>query len=157
MPFVMTVQRIFFFYMVEGWAMLWLTKGWVSGFVQQLVEQKMRSELSGADPDLTSALIPSYTIGCKRVLLSDEYLSCFKDNTNVHLETAPIKAVTRTGVDTRDGHHELDILVYATGFDIQASICSFPTNGRGGLVMQNQLRFSPAPTLGSQFPTSQTS
>ena len=26
MPFVMTVQRIFFFYMVEGWALLWLTK-----------------------------------------------------------------------------------------------------------------------------------
>ena len=25
-PFIMTVQRIFFFYMVEGWAMLWLTK-----------------------------------------------------------------------------------------------------------------------------------
>ena len=25
-PFVMTVQRIFFFYMVEGWALLWLTK-----------------------------------------------------------------------------------------------------------------------------------
>jgi len=130
MPFLMTVQRIFFFYMVEGWALLWLTKGWVSSLVQQLVERKMRSELSGAKPDLTEALIPSYTIGCKRVLLSDEYLSCFKDNTHVHLETAPIKAVTRTGVDTRDGHHELDILVYATGFDIQASICSFPTYGR---------------------------
>ena len=25
-PFLMTVQRIFFFYMVEGWALLWLTK-----------------------------------------------------------------------------------------------------------------------------------
>jgi len=151
-PFVMTVQRIFFFYMVEGWALLWLTKGWVSGIVQQFVEQKMRSELSGADPHLTSALIPSYTIGCKRVLLSDEYLSCFKDNTHVHLETAPIKAVTRTGVDTRDGHHELDILVYATGFDIQASICSFPTNGRGGRVMQDQFKVQPCAYLGITVP-----
>ena len=67
----------------------------MSSLVQQLVERKMRAELSGAKPDLTEALIPSYTIGCKRVLLSDEYLSCFKDNTHVHLETAPIKAVTR--------------------------------------------------------------
>jgi len=127
-------------------------QGWVSGIVQQFVEQKMRSELSGADPHLTSALIPSYTIGCKRVLLSDEYLSCFKDNTHVHLETAPIKAVTRTGVDTRDGHHELDILVYATGFDIQASICSFPTNGRGGRVMQDQFKVQPCAYLGITVP-----
>ena len=26
MPFLMTIQRLFFFYMVEGWALLWLTK-----------------------------------------------------------------------------------------------------------------------------------
>ena len=55
----------------------------------------MGSELSGAKSDLTEALIPSYTIGCKRVLLSDEYLSCFKDNQHIHLETSPITAVTR--------------------------------------------------------------
>ena len=67
----------------------------MSSLVQQLLEQKMRSELSGAESDLTSALIPSYTIGCKRVLLSDEFLSCFKDNAHVHLETAPINAVTK--------------------------------------------------------------
>ena len=36
----------------------------------------------------------------------------------------------RTGVETKDGSHELDVLVYATGFDVQASICSFPTTGR---------------------------
>ena len=67
----------------------------VSSLVQKFVEQKMRSELSGAKSDLTEALIPSYTIGCKRVLLSDEYLSCFKDNQHIHLETSPITAVTR--------------------------------------------------------------
>ena len=55
----------------------------------------MGSELSGAKSDLTEALIPSYTIGCKRVLLSDEYLSCFKDNRHIHLETSPITALTR--------------------------------------------------------------
>ena len=67
----------------------------MSSLVQKFVEQKMRSELFGAKSDLTEALIPSYTIGCKRVLLSDEYLSCFKDNAHVHLETSPINTVTK--------------------------------------------------------------
>merc|ERR1712156_1049935 len=151
-PFLMTLQRVFFFYMVEGWALLWLTKGLVSSLVQKFVEQKMRSELSGAQSDLTEALIPSYTIGCKRVLLSDEYLSCFKDNQHIHLETSPITAVTRTGVETKDGSHQLDVRVYATGFDVQASICSFPTTGRSGQVMRDQFEARPCAYLGITVP-----
>jgi len=151
-PFLMTLQRTFFFYMVEGWALLWLTKGWCSSLVQCLLESKMRSELSGASSSLTSSLVPDYTLGCKRVLLSDEYLATFRDEAHVSLVTSPITRVTEAGVETEQGEVELDVLVYATGFDIEGSICSFPTTGRSGKVLREQFAAQPCAFLGITVP-----
>lgn len=76
-------------------------------------------EKSVADPDLRASLTPDYPIGCKRVLISDEFLSALTRE-NVSLVTEAIECITSAGVRTADGtEHEADILVYATGFDTQ--------------------------------------
>ena len=69
------------------------------------------------DPDLREKLRPRYTIGCKRPVISDDYLSTF-NRPNVSLITEPLSRIEKTGVRTADGRlHEADVIVYATGFE----------------------------------------
>jgi len=71
------------------------------------------------DPALRDELTPDYPIGCKRVLISDNFFSSLTRD-NVSLITAGIERITPQGVRTVDGkEHEADVLVYATGFDTQ--------------------------------------
>jgi cation diffusion facilitator CzcD-associated flavoprotein CzcO len=88
-----------------------------------------------ADPALREKLTPPYRLGCKRVLISDEYYPVLT-RPNVTLETGPIRVVTPDGVTMQDGrHHPLDVLVLATGFDTTASLARVPVVGRDGLIL----------------------
>jgi cation diffusion facilitator CzcD-associated flavoprotein CzcO len=69
-----------------------------------------------ADPGLRSALTPGYEIGCKRVLLSNDFYPALARE-NVTLEPS---ALARTDGPTATGEsgagYDLDVLVFATGF-----------------------------------------
>lgn len=68
------------------------------------------------DPDLLARLTPDYAIGCKRILLSNDYYPALARD-NVTVVTDPITTITRTGVVTSDGTgHLTDVLILATGF-----------------------------------------
>lgn len=68
------------------------------------------------DPELRKKLTPDYTIGCKRVLISDEYYPTLTQE-HVHLETDQITAITEKGVATKCGKvFEVDVIIYGTGF-----------------------------------------
>lgn len=78
-----------------------------------------------ADPELRKKLTPNYPIGCKRILVSDDYLPAVQRE-NVDLVTTPIERIEESGVRTKDGIlHEVDVIIFATGFkpfDIAQSI-----------------------------------
>lgn len=65
---------------------------------------------------LRDQLTPDYMIGCKRILISNDYYPTFLRD-NVALETSGIVEVTETGILTNDGEIELDALVLCTGFE----------------------------------------
>jgi cation diffusion facilitator CzcD-associated flavoprotein CzcO len=68
------------------------------------------------DPVLKAKLTPDYPIGCKRILVSDDYYQALM-RPNVELVTEAVKTVTAKGVQTGDGvEHACDVLVYGTGF-----------------------------------------
>jgi cyclohexanone monooxygenase len=74
------------------------------------------------DPRLADLLAPEeppYPFGTKRPSLEQGYYEAFArpDVHLVDLRATPIEAVTPTGVRTTAGHHDLDVLVLATGFD----------------------------------------
>ncbi|WP_324192711.1 NAD(P)/FAD-dependent oxidoreductase [Nocardia transvalensis] len=78
------------------------------------------------DPEVRRKLTPDYRFGCKRPMVSDEYYAAFA-RPNVDLVTEKIIEITPTGVRTADGeHHEVDAIVWATGFHVQDSIRLFP-------------------------------
>ncbi|WDI30366.1 NAD(P)/FAD-dependent oxidoreductase [Hyphococcus flavus] len=73
-------------------------------------------ENSIADPALRTKLTPDYPIGCKRILISDDYFRAIQ-KPNVDLVTEGIDGFVEHGVITRDGKlHEADVVILATGF-----------------------------------------
>jgi cation diffusion facilitator CzcD-associated flavoprotein CzcO len=66
--------------------------------------------------ELRAKLTPDYMIGCKRILISNDYYPTFLRD-NVELETSGIVEVTERGIVTEDGEIELDALVLCTGFE----------------------------------------
>ena len=151
-PILMTIQRVILFLLVEVWAAIWLTKGRLSQWFQLFIEGNMRAQLEDKS-FLTSQLIPKYNLGCKRVLLSDDFLPVFKNNLNCHLVTDSIEHVTEYGVKTDKEEVDLDVIVYATGFDIEGSICGFDTIGRNNTLLRDHFEIEPCAYLGITVPT----
>ncbi|MBU3061052.1 NAD(P)/FAD-dependent oxidoreductase [Nocardia sp. NEAU-G5] len=84
------------------------------------------------DPELRRKLTPDYAAGCKRGLFSNEYFPALT-RTNVAVETAAIEAVTPTGIRTADGvEHEVDVIIYGTGFKGTEFLAPMNICGRGG-------------------------
>ena len=76
------------------------------------------------DPHLRKRLTPDYTIGCKRILMSNDFYPALREP-HVHLVTDPIRHLTPTGVHTsRD--HTLDVLIFGTGFQASDMLAPFP-------------------------------
>jgi len=70
------------------------------------------------DPALRARLTPNYRIGCKRILISDDYYPALQQP-NVELVTESIRAVTPHGIRTADGvERGLDTIILGTGFHV---------------------------------------
>jgi cation diffusion facilitator CzcD-associated flavoprotein CzcO len=71
------------------------------------------------DPQVAALLTPSHPFGCKRPIIDQGYYETFnRDNvTLVDLRKGPIVEIGPTGVRTEHELHELDVIIYATGFD----------------------------------------
>jgi cation diffusion facilitator CzcD-associated flavoprotein CzcO len=91
------------------------------------------------DPGTAAALTPSHPFGCKRPIIDQGYYETFnRDNvTLVDLRKGPIRRVTATGIDTEQGFHELDVIIYATGFDaMTGALTRMDIRGRNGMSLR---------------------
>ncbi len=91
------------------------------------------------DADVAKALIPHYPMGCKRQIIDTDYFETFnRDNVSlVDLRKNPILEVTPTGIRTEDGEVELDVIVYATGFDtMTGALNRIDIRGAGGTSLR---------------------
>ncbi len=73
----------------------------------------MRRQLR--DPEVRRKAWPHYTFGCKRVLFSSDFLPALQ-RPGVELVAAPITRVTESGVEADGGVHQVDCVIYGTGF-----------------------------------------
>jgi cation diffusion facilitator CzcD-associated flavoprotein CzcO len=70
------------------------------------------------DPELRRKLTPDYRVGCKRAILSDDYLPTLQ-RPNVEVVTERISEIREHSVLTADGReHPVDTIIYGTGFDV---------------------------------------
>jgi cation diffusion facilitator CzcD-associated flavoprotein CzcO len=76
---------------------------------------KLKTEVH--DSVIRQKLTPPYKLGCKRVLVSDDYYPAF-NRPNVNLITDSIEKITTDSIITKDGQaYPVDIIVFATGFE----------------------------------------
>jgi cation diffusion facilitator CzcD-associated flavoprotein CzcO len=105
------------------------------------------------DPDVAASLVPHYPIGCKRLILDTGYFECFnRDNvTLVDLRKDPIRRITPTGIETQQQHVELDVIVFATGFDaMTGALNRIDIRGRDGRLLRDEWVDGPHSFLGLQ-------
>ncbi|MGE0708066.1 MAG: flavin-containing monooxygenase [Planctomycetota bacterium] len=115
--------------------------------VERVARQHLREQVP--DPELRARLTPDYVIGCKRILLSDDYYPALQRE-NVELVTEAIERITPRGVRTADGRErELDALVLATGFHAADAMAPFPLLGRGGRSLDEAWRAGAAAYKGT--------
>ncbi|MEV6771554.1 NAD(P)/FAD-dependent oxidoreductase [Nocardia sp. NPDC051030] len=90
------------------------------------------------DPEVREKLTPQYALGCKRPSFSNDYLKTF-NRENVVLETDPITEITATGLRTTGQHHQVDVLIMATGFKVMESgnMPTFDLHGSGGTRLED--------------------
>ncbi|CAI4212651.1 unnamed protein product [Parascedosporium putredinis] len=87
------------------------------------------------DPVLCEKLIPKWELGCRRITPGPGYLECFL-KPNCHLTDSGIVRITENAVVTADGkHHEVDVVICATGFDVSHRP-RFPIVGLNGVDLQ---------------------
>jgi cation diffusion facilitator CzcD-associated flavoprotein CzcO len=88
--------------------------------LSRLPERMARAHLEAQvpDPGLRERLTPRYEVGCKRILLSDEYYPTLQ-RPHVELVTGAIAEIRPRGVLTADGvEHRADAIVWGTGFRV---------------------------------------
>ncbi|MGY1807484.1 flavin-containing monooxygenase [Blastococcus sp. SYSU D00669] len=101
------------------------------------VEKVARAHLARQvrDPKLRTALTPGYTIGCKRILISNDYYPAVAAP-NAELVTAGIAEVRPRSVVTTDGvERPTDVLVLATGFHVTDLPIAEKISGREGRTL----------------------
>jgi cation diffusion facilitator CzcD-associated flavoprotein CzcO len=87
------------------------------------------------DPALRAKLTPRYTMGCKRILLSDDYLPALEKE-NVDVVTEGVAEIRPEGVLTKDGVlHEVDTIIFGTGFEVQKFPFAERVRGKDGRTL----------------------
>ncbi|SDA32688.1 Predicted flavoprotein CzcO associated with the cation diffusion facilitator CzcD [Methylobacterium sp. UNC378MF] len=132
LPLARRLERARLFWLHEVRAFLGFTKvSKLTGQAEALARRHLAKAVT--DKDLRAKLTPDYRLGCKRVLISDDYYPTLQ-RPNVTLETDGIARITETGLTTEAGRsHDLDVIVYATGFDVTATFARMHLVGRDGL------------------------
>lgn len=102
----------------------------------RIFEQAARSYLKHTveDPSLVEKLTPDYTIGCKRVLLSNDYYQVF-NRPNVELVTDALTEIRENSVVSADGvERPVDAIIFGTGFqaDPRDYLSALSIEGIGG-------------------------
>lgn len=93
-----------------------------------------------SDPALRDKLTPDYRLGCKRILVSDDYYSAYQ-RSNVELVTSPIRALGESGVISEDGvDRAVDVVIYGTGFNTSAMHSAVDFYGSHGVSLQASWR-----------------
>lgn len=106
------------------------------------------------DPELRGKLTPEYTIGCKRIIVSNTlYPALASDQVTLHASDDGIAEFTEQGICTEQGNElELDLVVYATGFKATDGALGFEVIGCEQTRLDDVWEDYPRAYLGTMMP-----
>ena len=104
------------------------------------------------DPELRRKVWPDYTFGCKRILFSSAFLPALQ-RPNVAVVAERIMSLSEGGVVTADGtEHEVDCIVYGTGFRTNDFMFPMAVTGSGGRSLAEEWADGAHAHLGMAIP-----
>jgi cation diffusion facilitator CzcD-associated flavoprotein CzcO len=106
------------------------------------------------DDVLREKLTPDFTIGCKRILVSNTYYPALqKNNCFLHDKNDGIEKFNIDGIYTTNGTHiKVDAVAFATGYDAITSMVSYEVVGKDGVRLSEQWSEYPRAYLGTSLP-----
>jgi cation diffusion facilitator CzcD-associated flavoprotein CzcO len=110
------------------------------GHIQKRIERSIREQVPEA---LRTRVTPDYAMGCKRILLSDDYYpSLCRDNVEVIPEPAT-RFVANSIITSSGCERFVDVVIFATGFETDNLVGTIELRGRGGRSRRSQYRPGP--------------
>ena len=151
----------------EQYERLWQEPGfakWLSNFYDvmlpgeanedyaEFVRNKIRERVH--DPEVAEMLVPKdHMFGSKRLPCESGYYEVYnRDNVKlVDVKKAPIQRITPTGLQTADAEYELDVIIFATGYDaVTGSLNRIDISGIGGQLLRDKFANGPRTYMGIQ-------
>jgi len=119
----------------------------------EFVRDKIRAIVH--DPEVAELLAPKQVIGCKRLCVDTGYYETFnRENVRlVDIAATGIERITPTGIVAAGEEHEVDVIVFATGFDaMTGALLKVDIKGRDGVSLRDAWAEGPKTYLGLQTP-----
>ncbi|MDV7352744.1 NAD(P)/FAD-dependent oxidoreductase [Rhodococcus oxybenzonivorans] len=133
----------------------WDTPGSISRdnqALRQALEEHLSREFEDR-PDLLPHVIPDYPPYAKRMLRDDGRWAATLKRDDVRVVIQPITGVVSRGIDTADGaSHEVDVIIYGTGFRASEFLAPMEVVGRGGLRLHDFWGGEPRANVGVAVP-----
>jgi len=149
-PALQRLDRAAVFAFMELGAAAMTSRPWLLRPFRAIAQRQIRSQIG--DPELRRKVTPRDALGCKRLMLTDEWYPTLTQP-NVELVTDRITEVTETGVRTEDGiERPADVLVLATGFRSHGFVAPMEIVGSDGRVLAEEWADVPRAYLGMSVP-----
>ncbi len=117
----------------------------VNGFIAKKIATLV------ADPETAARLVPTQYYGTKRLILETGYYAMFNQPhvTLVDMKNDPIERITPTGIATGSASYDVDVIVFATGYDaLTGSLKRIDIRGRNGIELTAEWQDGPKSHLG---------
>ena len=123
-PWLQTATRLALFWLYESTALGIVWTSPLTRVFEWAAKRHLHRQVR--DPWLRRQLLPTYRMGCKRILLSSDYFPALQKS-NCELVTWPIDRLCEEGIRTCDGLiHQFDCMVFATGYDVSSTQARLP-------------------------------
>ncbi len=132
---------------LSRWATYWMTEPralaftkypWLMAPFELRFRRNLRRHVG--DAVLRETLTPKDPIGCKRILISNDFYGALV-RPNVEVTSTGIEEVCQSGIVTADGElHEVDAIIFGTGFQATQMLAPMRITGRGGVQLRDAWR-----------------
>jgi cation diffusion facilitator CzcD-associated flavoprotein CzcO len=149
-PFVQKLVRGAIYCLLETMAIGYVVEPRLNKIREYRSLQYLRKTVK--DPALRAKLTPNFRLGCKRILISNDYYKTLQRE-NVELVTDGIAEIRAHTIVTKDGtERPVDVIIYATGFETSEAKPPFPIAGRAGLDLAHAWSRNIEAYLGTTIP-----
>lgn len=147
LPFVQRLYRNSIYLLNELTALALVYKPKWTKLIEKLATLHIKKYIK--EEQLRKKLLPDYNIGCKRILLSNDYYPALKQD-NVEVFTKGISEINAKGIVTADGKQKnFDAIVYCTGFTASEFPQHFKVTGKDKKELLKEWSNGPEAYLGS--------